>query len=253
MSVPDTSVPPLPPAPPSSFGGKGCLKALLIGCGGLVALFIVLAIVAGILLSRNDDDGLGNRTAARDGARFGLVRDENACFEEAQRRVTAGGAFSSTFQTGIFFRSCLEYSQPTEGFCDNVPPPTSFGRSVAWQSQRCGDNVNCRLVAQVVQAYCTEGRPKRTAADTLNMLDTDTGADGAGRTARGTERGSTSRRNETGGADRTSPSAHPRARTGGARTRRGSAERHPRSLSFIFPIHPRGRSTRPSHGGQCVT
>jgi len=180
MSDTDTSVPPLPPAPPSSFGGKGCVKAVLIGCGGLVALFIVLAIVLGILLSRNDDDGLGNRTAARDGARFGLVRDENACFEEAQRRVAADGSFSSTFQTGIFFRSCLEYGQPTEGFCDNVPPPTAFGRSVAWQSQRCGDNMNCRLVVQVVQTYCTEGRPKRTAADTLNMLEMDTTGDSAG-------------------------------------------------------------------------
>lgn len=180
MSDTDTSVPQLPPAPPSSFGGKGCLKAVLIGCGGLVALFIVLAIVAGILLSRNDDDGLGNQTAARDGARFGLVRDETACFEEAQRRVAAAESFSSTFQVGIFLRSCLEYSQPAAGFCDNVPPPTAFGRSAAWQSQRCGDNMNCRLVAQVVQTYCTEGRPKRTAADTLNMLDADAAGDSAG-------------------------------------------------------------------------
>jgi hypothetical protein len=178
MSDANTSRSPLPPAPPSSFKAGGCLKAALIGCGALVALFIVLAVAGGIWWSRNSDEFEGGaQVAARDGARFGLVRDEAACFDEGKRRVAAATTIQATFGVGSFVRSCLEYSRPTAGFCDNVPPPTSIGRTAAWQSQRCGDDMNCRNVSQVQQTYCAEGRPKRTAADTLLM---DSGGDRGG-------------------------------------------------------------------------
>jgi hypothetical protein len=196
MSDFNASSSPLPPAPPSSFKAGGCLKAALIGCGALAVLFIVLMVVGGIWWSRNSDviEG-GAQVAARDGARFGLVRDEAACFDEGKRRVAEATTFQATFTVGAFVRSCLEYSRPTPGFCDNVPPPTSIGRTAAWQSQRCGDDMSCRNVSQVVQGYCTEGRAKRTAADTLLMdadgdggtgaspgggPDADTGASGTG-------------------------------------------------------------------------
>ena len=61
----------------------------------------------------------------------------------------------------------MEYSRETPGFCDDVPPPTSLRRSVEWQQQRCGGDRGCRNAGQVVAGYCAEGRPKRTAADTL--------------------------------------------------------------------------------------
>jgi hypothetical protein len=180
MSDFNASSSPLPPAPPSSFKPGGCLKAALIGCGALAVLIIVLMVVGGIWWSRNSDDIEGGaQVAARDGARFGLVRDEAACFDEGKRRVAEATTFQATFTVGAFVRSCLEYGRPTPGFCDNVPPPTSIGRTAAWQSQRCGDDMNCRNVSQVVQGYCTEGRPKRTAADTLLMDSAGEGGTGA--------------------------------------------------------------------------
>lgn len=170
MSDANTPRSPLPPAPPSSFKAGGCLKAALIGCGALAVLIIVLMVAGGIWWSRNSDEFEGGaQVAARDGARFGLARDEAACFDEGKRRAAAATTIQATFGVGSFVRSCLEYSRPTAGFCDNVPPPTSIGRTSAWQSQRCGDDMICRNVSQVQQTYCTEGRPKRTAADTLLM------------------------------------------------------------------------------------
>lgn len=166
MSNANANPSPLPPAPPSSFGGKGCLKVGVIGCGLVGVLFVVLMVVAGVWFKRNQ--GV-LASGAQEGARFGLVRDENACFEEAQRRAAQATTVAATVGVGPFMRSCLEYSKPTQGFCDNVPPPTSIGRTAAWQSQRCGDNAYCKSVIQVVQTYCIEGRPKRQAADTLLM------------------------------------------------------------------------------------
>lgn len=170
MSDANATSSPLPPAPPSSFGRKGCLKFLLIGCGALVVLFIVLVVATGFWFNRNKDVFEGG---IQEGARFGLVRDEAACLQEAQRRAADATTMAGTVGVGPFLRSCLEYSRPTPGFCDNVPPATSIGRTAAWQSHRCGDNAYCKSVIPVVQTYCIDGRPKRTAADTL------TGAGGA--------------------------------------------------------------------------
>ncbi len=170
---------PLPPAPPSSFRGRGCARVALVGCGAVAALIVLILVAGGIWWSRNHDELQGSVGAsAREGARFGLVRDEEGCFEEGKRRAAQATDITSQFGVGAFVRACLEYSRPTPGYCDNVPPPTSIGRSAAWQSQRCGDNVQCRTVSQVVQTYCHEGRPKRTAADTL-LMDAS-GGPGAG-------------------------------------------------------------------------
>lgn len=171
MADPNPAPPPLPlPPPPPSSGGRGCLKFALIGCGALVAVLVVILAAGGIWWNRNRGAlEEGALTAAREGARFGMVRDEAACFDEGKRRATESTSFQGTFTVGAFVRACMEYSRPTPGFCDNVPPPTSIGRTAAWQSQRCGDNGVCRNVSQVQQAYCTDGRPKRTPADTLLM------------------------------------------------------------------------------------
>ena len=162
---------PLPPAPPTRFRPSGCLKFGLIGCGVVVLLVVVLMVVGGVWFSRNSEKF---QEGARDGARFGLVRDEAACFDEGKRRAAEASTVTDAFRVGPFVRACLEYSQPTEGFCDDVPPATSIGRTAAWQQQRCGDDGNCRNVLQVVQTYCTGGRPKRTAADTL-LMEADDG------------------------------------------------------------------------------
>jgi hypothetical protein len=169
---------PLPPAPAASTSGRGCLKIALIGCGVLVVLGVLAVFAAGLWWKRNGGAlEAGGRVGAREGARFGLVRDEAACFDEGKRRAAGGASLEASFEVGAFMRACLEYSRPTAGYCDDVPPITAIRRSVAWQQERCGGETGCRNVAQVVQAYCAEGRPKRTAADTL-LMDASDSADG---------------------------------------------------------------------------
>ena len=166
MSNPNASPSPLPPAPPSSFKAGGCLKIALIGCGTLFVLFVVAVVFGGMWLNRNGDEFAAG---AREGARFGMVRDEAACFDESKRRAAETATVADAFRVGPFLRGCLEYSKPTAGFCDDVPPPTAFGRTAAWQQQRCGEDGHCKNVLRVVQTYCTEGRIKRQPADTLLM------------------------------------------------------------------------------------
>ena len=160
----------LPPPPPPA-ARRGCLRVGLIGCGG-VAVLVVVGIVAWLVWwNRNSDDITASAgAAARDGARFGLVRDEAACFDEARRRAAAAGTtLADNFAVGAFARACMEYSRPAAGFCDSVPPIASIRRTAEWVQQRCGTDGGCRNVSQVVQQYCAAGRPKRVAADTLLM------------------------------------------------------------------------------------
>jgi hypothetical protein len=169
---------PLPPAPPASASGKGCLKIGLIGCGVLLVLGILAVAAVAFWFNRNRGDlEAGGRAGAREGARFGLVRDEAACFEEGKRRASSSTTIQASLAVTVFVRTCLEYGKPTAGFCDNVPPITALRRSAAWQQERCSGAAGCRNVAQMVQAYCAEGRPKRTAADTL-LMDAADSADG---------------------------------------------------------------------------
>jgi hypothetical protein len=179
MTAPQTPPPnaysPIPPPPPPTGSRRGCLRVGLIGCGVLAVLAIIGIAVSAVWWNRNRDDITASAgAAAREGARFGLVRDEAACIQEAQRRAATGATLSDDFAVGAFARSCLEYSRPTPGFCENVPPVTSIRRSVEWQQQRCGTDAACRDVSQVVQQYCAADRTKRPATDTLLM-----GADGA--------------------------------------------------------------------------
>ena len=169
---PDSS--PIPPAPPASFGGKGCGRMVLIGCGALAVLVILVMVAGGIWLNRNSDElEAGERLAAREAARFGLAHDEAACFEEGKRRAARSTTVQAGLAVGVFTQRCLEFSRETPGFCEGVPPITALRRSATWLVQTCGREAGCRNVAQMVQAYCTNDRVKRTAADTLLMNAAD--------------------------------------------------------------------------------
>lgn len=161
----------LPPPPPRQGSRSGCLRAGLYGCGGLALLAIIAIVVAVIWWRRNGGELTAQAgDAAREGARMGLASDEAMCFETSQSRIDADASVGEIFAVGAFARACLEFSRETPGFCDNVPPQTAIRRTREWAEQRCGaGNTVCMSVSQVVQQYCAEGRPKRTAADTLLM------------------------------------------------------------------------------------
>ncbi|HEX5871683.1 MAG TPA: hypothetical protein VFY65_14750 [Longimicrobium sp.] len=173
QNPPPSSFQPLPPPPPGKPGSnRGCLRIALIGCGVVVLLGILGVVGTGIWWKRNRGDiEAVAATAAREGARFGVTNDEAACFEQAKQRAGGSMSVAGSFSVGAYMRSCLEFSRQTPAFCDDVPPQGALRRTVEWQSARCGDDVDCRNVAQVVQQYCVSGRAKRPAADTMRMMD----------------------------------------------------------------------------------
>lgn len=169
---PRGSYAPIPPPPPRRQGesGRGCLKVGLIGCGVVLLLGVALVVSWLLWWNRNRDDlESAAGAAAREGARYGLVHDEQACLAEGTRRANDQKSLAEGFAVGAFVRACLEYSRESPGFCQDVPPVTAVRRSAEWQQQRCGGDVGCRNASQVTQGYCSEGRPKRAAADTLLM------------------------------------------------------------------------------------
>ncbi|HEX6368586.1 MAG TPA: hypothetical protein VF006_06630 [Longimicrobium sp.] len=163
---------PIPPPPPRPERSRsGCLRVGLIGCGVLVLLGIAGIVATGIWWKRNSGGIQAEATvAAREGARFGVANDEAACFEQAKQRASGSMSVAGSFSVGAYMRSCLEFSRQTPAFCDDVPPQGSLRRTVEWQAARCGDDVDCRNVTQVVQQYCTSGRVKRPVTDTVRVM-----------------------------------------------------------------------------------
>ncbi|MBW3572377.1 MAG: hypothetical protein KY467_14845 [Gemmatimonadetes bacterium] len=171
QTPPPSTPPPIPPPPGRPAGARrGCLRVGLIGCGVLLVLGIAAVVAIGVWWKRNRGDiEVEAAAAAREGARIGLASDEAACFEQAKQRAGGSVSMAGSFSVGAYTRSCLEFSRQTPGFCDGVPPQSALRRTLEWQSARCGDDVNCRSVGQVVQQYCTGGRVKRPAADTVRL------------------------------------------------------------------------------------
>lgn len=170
-ATPSSGGHPFPPPPPASSRstGSGCLKYGLIGCGALVALLILAGVAGYFWFSRNQPAlEEASRGAVQDGARFGVGADEAGCMQEGASRAGGAGGFTGAVAAGAWLRGCLEFSRDTPGFCEDVPPPTAIRRTVEWQRERCGADRGCAGVISVVQTYCTEGRQKRTPADTLD-------------------------------------------------------------------------------------
>ncbi|HYR11629.1 MAG TPA: hypothetical protein VEQ60_27850 [Longimicrobium sp.] len=163
---------PIPPPPPSAERSRsGCLRVALLGCGGVILLGILAVVFTGIWWKRNRGDIEAEAiVAAREGARYGVSNDEAACFEQAKQRAGGSLTVAGSFSVGAYMRSCLEFSRQTPAFCDDVPPQAALRRTIEWQAARCGDDTDCRNVAQVVQQYCTTGRVKRPAADTVRVM-----------------------------------------------------------------------------------
>jgi len=59
----------------------------------------------------------------------------------------------------MWLSGCLEASQPSEGFCNGVPPEREFMRTVTWRVEQCrargltGDSTCPNILAEV-QQYC---------------------------------------------------------------------------------------------------
>ncbi|HJZ83515.1 MAG TPA: hypothetical protein VKD91_24305, partial [Pyrinomonadaceae bacterium] len=152
----------------------GWLKVLLI-----VAIVIVLLIVgvvgAGVVWWAKNKDALMGRAKEEmaEGREFGRHSDNQACVDESVSRYKKEPGFGSTISNSFFMRTCLEASQPTPGFCDNVPQPTEFMKSAQWQLEQCrrvdlSKDDYCRQLFQPVQQFCETGKRKSISNQNSN-------------------------------------------------------------------------------------
>jgi hypothetical protein len=136
---------------------------MFLGCGGVTALALVVAIACSALfigykgysLYKDNDEA---------GRSFGATNDQGGCLKEGLRR----GQFNSDskvdqFSLGTFVQGCLEVAQEVADFCVGVPDLLDTEAQHKWTRIECekigqSDNPGCRRVYNEKHTYC--GFPK---------------------------------------------------------------------------------------------
>jgi hypothetical protein len=103
------------------------------------------------------------------GARFGRGKDNAACLQEALSRFKRDDTLGGALAARTFLESCLEASQPTQGFCDNAPREAEIMKMVTWIRNQCSQaglssDGNCQKFFTRVQEYC-ERSDRQSASD----------------------------------------------------------------------------------------
>jgi hypothetical protein len=140
---------------------------LLISLG----VFIVVAAVVGggyWWWQQNGDALMAEaRSAAAEGTRFAVGKDEQACVDEAVTRAKRDG-MTAPLKAQSFLTTCLRAARPVAGFCDGVPGPMDVLNSMAWNAQRTSEYglgaFQAPFVVQTIQRFCASAVTKAAAA-----------------------------------------------------------------------------------------
>lgn len=102
----------------------------------------------------------------REGREFGEGTDNQECVDEGARRHRRGEGFGDFLKSGIFLQSCLQASRETPGFCEGVPGPLEFTKTIQWRREQCQkygltEAQQCGNFFQQVQQFC-ERRAKKS-------------------------------------------------------------------------------------------
>ena len=143
------------------------LKVLLIIFACLVLLSIAVAGV-GIYFWRQHGAGLieSGKQIYGEGNEYGRETDEAGCFSEALARHKKAEGFGELIKINLFFRSCLETSRQTQGFCEGVPTQDEFIKSVQWQMEQCTKHgltqeKQCGQLFAQLQQHCASRQPEQ--------------------------------------------------------------------------------------------
>jgi hypothetical protein len=138
--------------------------AAKVGIGCLIAAVLGVLLLGGggyFFYQYYGKDMIAAATeTVEEGKAFGRDSDERRCLDTALDRYRAGPGVASVIKARIFLQSCLETSTGAPGFCDGVPGPFEFSRTISWREERCdqaglaGDQV-CPQFFEEVQKYCT--------------------------------------------------------------------------------------------------
>lgn len=103
--------------------------------------------------------------------RFSETADEAACLKETLARSKEKSGISAIASNAVFLSTCLQKSQPTMGFCDDVPRSNDNEAAKTWMKTKCQDQgqseITCGSIYGVVIGHCqSRGRdaePEPTA------------------------------------------------------------------------------------------
>jgi hypothetical protein len=115
----------------------GWLKALLITA--IVIVFLIVGLIgAGYFWWARNKDSLRTRAkeVTAEGQEFGRKSDNQVCVDETFARYKKEPGFFNSLNYGHFMDVCLEVSQPTPGFCDDVPVGKMM-ELMSWRESQC--------------------------------------------------------------------------------------------------------------------
>ncbi|MFZ1699565.1 MAG: hypothetical protein WBO10_07695 [Pyrinomonadaceae bacterium] len=140
--------------------------------GGIAIVLIISVAVVGIALAIVfvfRDFAKKSEVAKSAGREFGKTTDQKGCMTEGltRSRTMTKHDISRLVKNGDFVEGCLEGSQATEGFCENVP---LFGDSSEgqWEYKQCRDSgmdsqtTGCKSIYEEHLMFCqrrTRSRP----------------------------------------------------------------------------------------------
>jgi hypothetical protein len=101
----------------------------------------------------------------KEGRDFGAKTENQACVDEGVKRYRDATGMTELMRDSIFVRSCLEASRETPGFCDAVPGPFEFTKTIQWRKEQCErygmtEQQQCGQLFQTVQQYCESHKLK---------------------------------------------------------------------------------------------
>jgi hypothetical protein len=147
-------------------GLASCLKATLVVCGILFALGAG-AVLFGVSWWRQNKGRLmeSARAAHAEGEELGRTADTQGCLDASVVRLRQDGSLPAAVRTNLFLAACLAVARPSPRFCEGVPAPTDFLKSIEWRTRRCQEMQvspnTCGQLLAVVQTHCQRGTPPR--------------------------------------------------------------------------------------------
>lgn len=145
--------------------GEPPRRRISLGVSLIIAgVMIVVAMAGGIWWWWKDNAEKlqeAGMVAFDEGRQAGAGLRESGCVEKAaeRHRVDANRSVFGTVRTNLFFRACLDASQPEAKFCDGVPAQGEMLATGLWAGQRCAklgftDSYCAQILSQVVE-YCS--------------------------------------------------------------------------------------------------
>lgn len=139
------------------------LKVVLIVLGVLVLLCGLSGLGAWSWYGANKDKLKGvSERAKKEGAAFAFNRTDDACLDEALRRLSSRSGIIDQAEHKLFLKACLEKAARSPDFCTGVPPRSELMAFAHWAVERCaakgkpGDQ-DCSRLMQSVQEACHSG------------------------------------------------------------------------------------------------